>query len=338
MKNKPAGCSRREFFKTAGAAGAGALMAPLAVNAYNADPKMERLTAAGQDRVPTRPFGKSGVDVSILSLGGMFDLSANQLMLRQAIRWGVTYWDTADCYQRGSESGIGKYFAKFPQDREKVFLVSKSDARDPDGMSQLLNRSLERMNTSYIDLYFVHGVRDIDELNEDTRRWAEKAKTEKKIRLFGFSTHRNMETLLSQAAGLGYIDGIMMSYNFRNMHTPEMKAGGGGLRQSRYRPDRHENPGRAFMDQPEGNRQGRGRINGLLYGKGAHRASGQAQGGLDQPEYRQHLLPDAQYDHLEGQCRGCHRPCAAFPAADGSLPEGCAGHRRPVLHRLRPYL
>ncbi len=225
MKNKSEGCSRREFFKTAGVAGAGALMAPLAANAHNAGPKMERLMAAGQDRVPTRPFGKSGVDVSILALGGMFDLSANQLMLRQAIRWGVTYWDTADCYQRGSESGIGKYFAKFPQDREKVFLVSKSDARDPDGMSQLLNRSLERMSTSYIDLYFVHGVRDIDELNDATRRWAEKAKAEKKIRLFGFSTHRNMETLLSQAAGLGYIDGIMMTYNFRNMHTPEMKAG-----------------------------------------------------------------------------------------------------------------
>jgi trehalose-6-phosphatase len=33
-----------------------------------------------------------------------------------------------------------------------------------------------------------------------------------------------METLLSQAPGLGYIDGIMMTYNYRNMHAAEMKA------------------------------------------------------------------------------------------------------------------
>ncbi len=223
MKDKPKCCSRRDFFKATGVAGMGALLGPMAAKAQTKH--VETLLSSNQVKVPTRPFGKSGVDVSILSLGGMFDLAANQLMLRQALRWGVTYWDTADCYQNGSETGIGKYFAKYPQDREKVFLVSKSDARDPKGISELLDRSLQRMNTSYVDLYFIHGVRSIDELSDQTRRWAQKAKAEKKIRLFGFSTHRNMETLLSAAAKLGYIDGIMMTYNYRNMHTPEMKAG-----------------------------------------------------------------------------------------------------------------
>jgi predicted aldo/keto reductase-like oxidoreductase len=224
MKKRSNGVSRRDFFKTAGVAGAGALMAPVAASASATIQQVDQLLAAGQIRVPTRPFGKSGIDVSILSLGGMFDIDGNQLMLKQAIRWGVTYWDTADCYQRGSETGIGKYFARYPQDREKVFLVSKSDARDPDGMSELLDRSLERMKTSYLDLYFIHGVRDIDELNDETRRWAEKAKAANKIKLFGFSTHRNMQALLSQAPKLGYIDGIMMTYNFRNMFTDDMKA------------------------------------------------------------------------------------------------------------------
>ena len=224
MKRRSKGCTRRDFFKTSGAVGAGALLNPLAAGAGHREPDIHRLLAAGQAKVPTRPFGKTGVNVSILSLGGMFDIGANQLMLKQALRWGVTYWDTADCYQSGSETGIGKYFAKYPQDREKVFLVSKSDARDPNGMSRLLDRSLERMNTSYVDLYFVHGVSDIEELSDATRRWAENTKAQKKIRLFGFSTHRNMEELLSQAPKLGYIDGIMMTYNFRNMHTPEMKA------------------------------------------------------------------------------------------------------------------
>lgn len=189
---------------------------------------LHQAAAAAGDRsgkiVPMRPFGKSGIKVSILSLGGMFDIPSNQLLLRQAVRWGVTYWDTADCYGGGrSEKGIGKYFSRYPEDRKKVFLVTKSDARDPGGMTRLLERSLKRMHTSYVDLYFVHGVHSIFELDEDTRKWAEDAKSHGKIRLFGFSTHGNMESCMVGAAKLGWIDGIMMSYNYRLMHEERMK-------------------------------------------------------------------------------------------------------------------
>jgi predicted aldo/keto reductase-like oxidoreductase len=206
--------SRRRFLKATGTAGIGALMAPASRFATAAETPT---------KVPTRPFGKTGVDVSILSLGGMFDIASNQLMLRQAVSWGVTHWDTADCYQRGSERGIGKYFKKYPHDRQKVFLVSKSDARNPRGMTSLLNRSLKRMNTDYIDLYFVHGIYSIDELDDSTRAWAAKAKAAGKIRFFGFSTHSNMEECLLEGAKLGWIDGIMMTYNYRLMHRRGMK-------------------------------------------------------------------------------------------------------------------
>jgi uncharacterized protein len=222
MKQKTTGCSRRNFLKIAGAAGLGSLVAPAAdAGKTTATPY---LAQSNQIAVPTRPFGKSGRQVSILALGGMFDLAANQLMLKQAVRWGVTYWDTADCYHKGSEAGIGKYFSRYPQDREKIFLVTKSDARDPQGMDRLLDRSLQRMSTDYIDLYFIHGLRNISEIDDDTRRWAEKAKAQKKIRLFGFSTHSNMEACLKAAAGMGWIDGIMMTYNYRNMNTQAMQA------------------------------------------------------------------------------------------------------------------
>lgn len=181
--------------------------------------------AAGSDIIGTKPFGRSGIPVSILSLGGMFDIPNNQLLLRQAVRWGVTYWDTADCYGGGrSEKGIGKFFRRYPEERKKIFLVSKSDDRDPDGMSRLLDRSLDRMGTSYIDLYFVHGVSSIYEIDNDTRQWAERAKAEGKIRLFGFSTHSNMAECLMEASKLGWIDGIMMTYNYRLMHNRAMKA------------------------------------------------------------------------------------------------------------------
>jgi predicted aldo/keto reductase-like oxidoreductase len=153
----------------------------------------------------------------------MFSISSNQMMMRQAMRWGVTYWDTADCYQRGSEKGIGKYFNKFPEDRRRVFLVTKSDARDPKGMSKRLDRSLAKMKTDYIDLYFVHGLYRIAELDQETRTWAERAKAAGKIRLFGFSAHSNMEASMLAAAKLGWIDGIMLTYNYRLMHTDQMK-------------------------------------------------------------------------------------------------------------------
>jgi hypothetical protein len=207
--------SRRKFLKTAGIAGVGSVMAPMA-GLVNASGKNET--------VPNRPFGKTDEQVSILSLGGIFDTGSNQLMLRQAVNWGVTYWDTAHSYGSGrSEKGIGKYFAKYPQDRKKIFLVTKSGAWSIKGMTRELNKSLERMHTDYIDLFFVHGIRSISAMDDDIKAWGERAKKEGKIRFFGFSTHSNMEECLLEGARLGWIDGIMMTYNYRLMHSDDMR-------------------------------------------------------------------------------------------------------------------
>jgi predicted aldo/keto reductase-like oxidoreductase len=170
----------------------------------------------------TRPFGRTGVKVPILGFGGSLDIP--QLMLRGAIKWGVTYWDTANSYMGGnSEKRIGKYLGKYPEDRKRIFLVTKSHAWTLDGMTRDLNKSLERMKTDYIDLFFVHSVRSVDQLDDDTKAWSEKAKAGGKIRFFGFSTHSNMEKCMLEAAKLGWIDGIMMSYNYRLMHTDGMR-------------------------------------------------------------------------------------------------------------------
>ena len=208
-------CSRRQFLKTTGAAGLGLLASSAAA---------DFLSAQEPPLVPTRPFGKTGVNVAILSMGGMFDIPNNQLMLRQAVKWGVTYWDTANSYEGGnSELGIGKYFAKYPEDRKAIFLVTKSTAWTIKGMTEHLNLSLERMRTDQIDLFFVHAIRSISTMDKDMQRWGEKAKAEGKIRFFGFSTHSNMEECLLGAAPLGWIDGIMMTYNYRLMHTDKMR-------------------------------------------------------------------------------------------------------------------
>jgi hypothetical protein len=174
--------------------------------------------------VPRRPFGKTGVNVSILSLGGVLKPS-DQLVFRQAFKMGVTYWDTADSYGWGkNEKAIGKYFAKFPGDRDKIFLVTKAATSNPKKLTEKLNISLQRMNTSYIDMYFIHYVSNVKkELTDAVRVWAEDAKAEGKIRLFGFSAHKNMEDSMLAAAKLGWIDGIMMSYNYRLMVRDKMK-------------------------------------------------------------------------------------------------------------------
>ena len=117
--------------KIAGAAGVGAVISPVehlagAVAKSGSD-------VAEQKIVTKRPFGNSGVDVSILCLGGAMNFMSNQLLLRQASRAGVTCWDSSRGYIGGkSEKGIGKYFNKFSEDRKKIFLITKSGASEPD--------------------------------------------------------------------------------------------------------------------------------------------------------------------------------------------------------------
>ena len=107
-------------------------------------------------KVPTRPFGRTGVPVSMLGLGGIFDIVSNQLVLKQALDWGVTYWDTAASYNGGrSEGGIGMFLEKNPQARKDIFLVTKYDGGE---MTDALNQSLEKLKTDYVDMYFLHGV------------------------------------------------------------------------------------------------------------------------------------------------------------------------------------
>lgn len=229
MGKKQNKIDRRNFLKTVGAAGLGSVFASTEVIAgpnepNTVDPNAPKAQEPKFPQVPRRELGKTGVKVASLCLGGAFDFEQNQILLRRSLDWGVNYWDTADCYNGGrSESGIGKFFGKYPGRRKEVFLVSKSDKHNPVGMQKLLERSLERMKTDYIDMYFLHSIDNPKYFNEEVKAWAEKAKKAKKIRLFGFSTHKNMAQCLAAAAKLGWIDGIMTRYNFRFMQDAKMQ-------------------------------------------------------------------------------------------------------------------
>ncbi len=121
-REKQKGLTRRDFIKTVGVGG-------MATASF----EVTKAVAAQADSegkapsIPKRKLGKTGVEVSILSLGGMFDTVNNQLLLRQAYNWGVTYWDTAEGYGNGlSEEGMGRFFTRNPEARKEIFLVTKS--------------------------------------------------------------------------------------------------------------------------------------------------------------------------------------------------------------------
>ncbi len=219
-KSNDTGVTRRDFVKTVGlaslaVAGAGATGA-IAAPEQPAGP-------APAGTTPKRKLGKTGVEVSSLCLGGMFDTINNQLLLKQAMKWGVTYWDMAESYGNGlSEDGYGRFFARNPEARKEIFLVTKLQAKGGN-LTERLDKCLKRLQTDHVDLFFIHSLTGIDQMTPAIKDWGAEMKKAGKFKFFGFSTHTNMADCLSGAAKLGWIDAVMFSYNFRVMQDPKLK-------------------------------------------------------------------------------------------------------------------
>ncbi|MDD5327863.1 MAG: aldo/keto reductase [Phycisphaerae bacterium] len=225
MKEKQNKINRRNFLKTVGAAGLGSVFASTGAKAEPNEPNMAK-TQELQPQMPKRKLGKTGVEVPILSLGTMFDVVENQVILRKALQWGINYWDTAHNYGGGnSELGVGKYLSNNPNVRKDLFIATKaSGAETVADVEDRLQTSLKKMNTDYIDLYYgVHGMDDPSRLTDELKQWAEDAKKRKLIRFFGFTTHKNMAECLAAAAELDWIDAIMTTYNFQLMRVKKMQ-------------------------------------------------------------------------------------------------------------------
>jgi len=222
MKDQKGGMNRRTFLRAAGGGASVALATGLSGNLLAADGSEEKPAM----KVPTRIFGKSGVPVSILSLGGI-DWTTNQNLLRMGFQMGATLLDTSDRYENGkSEIGIGQYFEKFPEDREKAFICTKaSEKYTPELFSAAVDSALNNMHTDYLDLFLLSAVDSPDKLTPALRKVVDQKKKEGKINLFGFSTHRNIADMTTTAAELGWIDAIMLSYNYVTMKKDEVKRG-----------------------------------------------------------------------------------------------------------------
>jgi uncharacterized protein len=170
--------------------------------------------------VSKRAFGHTGVQMAELCLGGgSFENSDARALLDEALKYGV------DCWEIVSFTGnvYSEYFKKNSGIREKVFLSGKIYSTDPNVMQEQLDQVLKANGTSYLDFLAIHPVENIRVLNENVRKWVEKVKKEKRIRFFGFCTHKNMDACLNGAADLGWIDGIQTVYNYRMQNVKSME-------------------------------------------------------------------------------------------------------------------
>jgi aryl-alcohol dehydrogenase-like predicted oxidoreductase len=118
--------------------------------------------------IPKRTLGKTGVDVTILGLGGEgilrtygYEREAEDLIHR-AIDLGMNYFESARAYS-GSESYYGRSLG---ERRKEIFLTSKSHARSKRGARLHLEETLRNMKTDHLDLWQVHDVRTEEEMEE----------------------------------------------------------------------------------------------------------------------------------------------------------------------------
>ncbi len=118
--------------------------------------------------IKRRRLGKTGVEVSMLGLGGEGVLRTfgyekqAYAVINRALDLGINYCESARAYA-GSESYYGR---ALKERRSGVFLTSKSHARDRAGALDHLEQTLRNMKTDHLDLWQVHDVRTDQDIEE----------------------------------------------------------------------------------------------------------------------------------------------------------------------------
>ena len=177
--------SRREFVKAAAGLG-------LAASAAAADP------------VPQRRFGKTGLDVSIFGLGGgrvgtHRDEAEALRTIRHCYESGINYFDTAAAGAYGlSQRRYGIALEGVP--RDQLIYGTKTRHRTYSHSELDLNQSLAGLRTDYIDLYQIHNVMHMDDIDfvfgpRGVMEMIEKARRDGKVRYVGFTGHMDPRIL-----------------------------------------------------------------------------------------------------------------------------------------------
>jgi len=142
--------------------------------------------------------------------------------VKLALARGVNYIDTSPDYSSaGSETAVGEGIKGFP--REKLFLATKfctPVGHLPPGTSverykEVIDESLGRLGTPYVDLIHVHSCDEVDRLMDPNMHEAfRQLKAEGKARFLGFSTHTpNLTQVVTAAIDSGKFDVMMVAYH-----------------------------------------------------------------------------------------------------------------------------
>jgi predicted aldo/keto reductase-like oxidoreductase len=220
--NRGTGPDRRGFLQAAGLIGAGLALSESLLGADEPIPQLQ-LTNTGPDKIPRKPFGRTGEHVSVIGIGGYSLADAPSLkeaiaIAHEAIDAGVNFFDNAWEYHDGkSEEWMGK---ALKGRRDKVFLMTKvcTHGRDKKvGMSQL-EQSLGRLQTDHLDLWQIHEcVYD----NDPERHFAkggviealDEAKKSGKVRYVGFTGHKHPSIHLKMLSHNYPFDSVQMPLN-----------------------------------------------------------------------------------------------------------------------------
>ena len=88
---------------------------------------------------------------------------------------------------------------------------------------KIFDECLERLQTDYVDIICLHDVHDTKYLqNKGLRNALARAKTEKKARSIGFSTHMNMAQCIGETANDGFYDVIVTAFNYAMNENKEL--------------------------------------------------------------------------------------------------------------------
>jgi predicted aldo/keto reductase-like oxidoreductase len=212
--------SRRQFLKTAAASGAVLASAETL------------LAAQGKSAIPEVVLGKTGVKVTKLGMGTSWAVAPP--FVQRYLAAGIRYIDTSESYEEGNaEKAIGEALARSGS-RKEVYLVTKNNGyRRAKGAARAksfithLEASLKRLQTDYVDCYYMHGIsgNDIDIFTDkDVIKTFDDLKKSGKIKFAGFSCHdRMLPELVEAGAKSGWIDQMMIQYNFRTMDGDKVK-------------------------------------------------------------------------------------------------------------------
>ena len=205
---------RRHFVKTT--AGAAPLIACFPANLSG----MYREFSKGS--LEKRILGKTGEKLSILGFGGVVvkDATSKQASdrVKEAIDYGVNYFDVAPTYGN-AEIMLGPALKPY---RKDVFLACKTTERTKAGSRKELERSLERLKTDYLDLYQLHAVTSLEDVDTifgpgGAMETYIEARKEGKIRFIGFSAH-SVEAAMALMDQFDF-DTILFPINYATWHA-----------------------------------------------------------------------------------------------------------------------